>query len=609
MSLKQNISIAFAVFLMVIFWSQCASPGMPQGGPRDVEPPLPLIEAPLNQSTNFSGDRIIIHFDEFIELKDPNSEILISPPLKEKPDYRIRGKSLVVKFNDTLLPNTTYNIFFGESIVDLTENNPLTAYRYVFSTGNRIDSLSIRGNVNKAFNLEPEEDVFVMLYLDNNDTLPFDSLPYHVRPEYLAKTGEDGSFALENLRDLKYKIFAIRDINSNLIYDLPNEEIAFLDSMLIPEYIPVPDTLTQDSLLPDSLEMDTVIRTREIADLIVEDTMDVDTDSMHVNIYNLFMFQEIDSTQKFISAELENNRLLNVIYAFPGKNTGVEVINHNMDTIDWTILEKNPTMDTLKYWINDMPFDTLMLKIIDDTLVFDTVRIVFKAEKTKKGKEKSKDKEKNKDKKKKDDKPTIRSKSNARGGSLDLHRPLRYVFDFPVVQYDFSNWLLIENNEDTLEITPEFADPVKRKLLIWHPWKESTEYKLFFPDSVLFDLTGASNDTVNLEFTTRSLSDYGIISMDFVPDPDCSRYIIQLLSEDEKKKFHEQIVTEPETLVYEYLKPGKYMIKAICDSNGNGKWDTGKYMDKLQPEKVMYFHKVIDLRANWEIEEAWDLSH
>jgi len=231
---KLFIHIAFLAFAALMVFS-CANPVSPSGGPVDKEPPEVLNSEPPNFSVNFDKKIIQIVFNEFVKLNQPNQQVIISPPLKKMPQFKIRGKSVIIDIEETLFENTTYSIFFGNAIVDITEENPLVNYLYVFSTGNQIDSLAIAGEVVNAFNLEPEEDVFVMLHSAKNDTVPADSLPMLVRPLYIARTNEDGQFRLRYLRDEPLKIFALFDLNSNYLYDLPDEEIAFSDSLLLPE--------------------------------------------------------------------------------------------------------------------------------------------------------------------------------------------------------------------------------------------------------------------------------------------------------------------------------------------------------------------------------------
>ncbi len=581
--------VLLTFFLVSII--KCANPVMPSGGLKDTEPPVPVESEPPNFSSGFTGEKIDIKFDEFIQLKDPVNSILISPPVSQKPDYNLRGKSLVIKFAEPLRPNTTYTIFFGNSIVDLNEGNPLENYQFVFSTGETVDSLSIRGIVRNSFNLEPEGEVFLMLYKTDNDTVPADSLPYYVIPYYLTRTNEEGYFELNNLKDTALKIFALRDINKNYLYDLPNEEIAFIDSLLIPEFyvIPEPDTLRTDSIVGDTARQDTIKAESIPADSIVEQLPEG-------TYYDLFLFQEQDSIQKLTDAKLVKEGKILFVFKYPAEKPIIEVLNRDLSDRNWKIEEINEAKDTINYWIIDPAIDTLEFKISDDTLILDTTKIIVRQE------------DKRIRKKDEEAEPEfLKVKNNLEAKKLDLDKPFALFFPYPVKKHDFSEILLIEK-DDTLKPDPLFTDSIKRKVNIHHDWKEETKYEIFFPDSIFTDIRGVSNDSTSIGFTTKSMGDYGIIRVEIITDSInvCNNIIVQLMDKDENIK-RKNIISSTSKINYEYLDPGEYIIKVIFDSNGNGHWDTGDYINKIQPEKVYYFPKSINVRANWEIEEKWKL--
>ncbi len=578
----------FLVVLVMYSTIRCANPVSPSGGPKDILPPVVVETEPANYSVNFAADRISISFDEFIQLKEPGSQILISPPVDEKPDYRLRGKNLVVKFNEPLKDSTTYNIFFGNSIIDLNEGNPLVNYQYVFSTGSVIDSLAIKGQVLNAFDLTAIENVFVMLYADENDTLPIDSLPYFVAPYYVARTGVNGYFELNNLRDHDYMIFALNDINSNYLFDLPNEEIAFLDTLVQPTYYKIErDTISSDTAIIEEQLPDEILDEEIVTDSIISEEI--------VNFIELFLFTETDSTQRLLDASLVANQKLRFVFKFPATVPHFDVLNYDFGDTIWFIEEPNKSGDTIVYWLEAFVPDILDFKVSDDTLVLDTVQIVQKKEDSKKRK-KDKDKEVE----------GIKYKTNLKGTKLDLNKDLILTFSYPVTEFDNKGFQLIEK-EDTLKIEPVFTDGINRKLKIKFPWKEETSYELFFTDSVFTDLLGRSNDSTFIDFKTKALDDYSVIRLNLFPGNICNDYIVQLMDKDQNV-LKENIVSDEAKLVYDYLEPGDYIIKAICDSNGNGTWDSGDYSLKLQPEHVIYYPGIITIRSNWEIEEEWILE-
>ena len=174
-------------FLLMLSFMRCANVVSPSGGPKDTIPPVVLSAIPENQSTNFQGKEIHITFDEYVTLNNPNSNILISPPLEKNPDYKLSGKSLIIKFKEPLKSDATYSMSFGEAIKDLHEGNIFKNYSFVFSTGANIDTLTLEGKLLQAVDHKPSADYLVMLYLDVNDTISLDSLPYLVVRAHLSQ--------------------------------------------------------------------------------------------------------------------------------------------------------------------------------------------------------------------------------------------------------------------------------------------------------------------------------------------------------------------------------------------------------------------------------------
>ena len=224
------------MMILAAFFAGCAKISSPTGGPRDTTPPKVVKMTPENQSVRFHDKQIRIYFDEYVTLNNPTTNVLISPPMAESPQYTLKGKSLVIKFKDTLRANTTYNMVFSDCIRDYHENTPLSYFHYSFSTGDSLDDYTIRGNILDAKSLAPSKDFYVLLYKNTADSMPLTS-----RPDFVTKSGDDGSFLFQNITEGTYKIFALKDINSDLLYNLPNEEIAFLE-----------ETVTAYKALPDS---------------------------------------------------------------------------------------------------------------------------------------------------------------------------------------------------------------------------------------------------------------------------------------------------------------------------------------------------------------------
>lgn len=229
--------------LFFLFLMGCAQISPPSGGPKDNEPPDLVRAVPADRSTNFRAERILLEFDEYIRSNELSRKLVISPPLEEDPETRIKGRTLILELQEELRPNTTYTFNFGDGIEDITEGNARPSFRYVVSTGEHVDSLSFGGRVKNARTREPESGVLVMLYKGNRDSLPIRSNPW-----YFGKTGEKGEVTIPNIAEGDYKVFALGDDNFNYRYDLPGESIGFLkervavkadDSVTSPRTIPL----------------------------------------------------------------------------------------------------------------------------------------------------------------------------------------------------------------------------------------------------------------------------------------------------------------------------------------------------------------------------------
>ena len=592
----------------LLLLTACAVQVAPSGGPKDVTPPEILKSTPPNNSVNYTGDRIIITFDEFVTLKEINTQLVISPPLRETPEFNMRGKNMIIKLNEPLMENATYNFYFGDAIVDITEGNPLSSYNFSLSTGPVLDSLSIKGKLMDAFTNQPIENAFVMLY----DTI-YDSIPYLQRPYYISKTNKTGDFALNNLRDSEYLIFALSDINSNYLYDLPTESIAFADSLIKPAFhgstIKLADRdiqLSPDSISPsDSLKAQLYLITSDSLKIDISDNLSINqpVDSLRIAdslillpalpSYILYQFREADTTQQLLKGSVARNNVISLIFRQPVKAftfRSIEPVYEN----DWSITSYNRSLDTLTVWVRNPLSDSLTVVVADNGVVLDTLylALVSKAKPARGKLAITKPK-------------SLGMRSNIKGSKIRPDSDLVITFDDPVANFNPEKILLFA---DSVQIFPTlvFHDSIQSKAHFKHPWKETSRYRMEVPDSTFISIFGHGNDSTTYKFTTLTEEETGYIRLTIVPDTE-DQYIIQLLDEKEVV-IHEDFIIGETVLEYDFLAVRKYVVKAIQDENGNGKWDTGNYLQRIQPEKVFYFSKELELRANWTIEEEWEIE-
>ena len=561
MAMKRNVGL-FVILMLLL--AGCAKIVTPVGGPKDTTPPKVVKEAPANSSTQFRSKSIKITFNEFVVLNNPSKTVIVSPPLNQNPELEIVGKSVVIKLPDTLRSNTTYSIVLAETIKDYTEGNPLSIYTYSFSTGDHIDSFMIKGKIKDALTLNDAKDVYVFLYERD-----IDSLPYSVRPTYLTKSKSNGEFVFNNIKPGKYKLFALNDINSNLIYDLPNESIAFSDT-LVEAYAPIQDSTTENKNLS---------RRGGTED---------------ANLLKLALFTERDSNQvlqKYINTT-EN------IYVFPYKTDFssfsarflggqdldyFQVISQSLDSVYWYL--KTPITDTALY------------EFTVDQHHVDTVRISpFK---------KSKQGGANRSRKA-NDKVTLKVNVS---NKENIFKPLTLHFSYPVkpCTFDIRICKLLRSGNDTIVKTYTLPDTFLLSFPIDYPFEEKLPYSIFIRDSVFYGYNGTTNDSINVRFTTKTEKDYGNLQINYsIGDHSC-QYLVYLLN-NKGGVLQQDIISRERTINYNHLEPGNYKIRVVKDRNNNGRWDTGNYREKIQPEEIFFFDKPINIRGYWDIEEDFELN-
>ena len=574
---------------MAFLFQRCANAVAPTGGPKDTTPPMVVQAVPENNSTNFVGTKIEITFDEYITLENANQNVLISPPLTEKPDIKLKNKTVVVKFKETLAANTTYTINFGSAIKDLHEGNPFKDYVYSFSTGDHIDTLSIAGKVRNAEDKKPVENVYVSLYAADRENL--DSLPLSIAPNYITKTDKEGNFSLNGLADKKYLVFALKDVNSNLYFDQPNEEVAFLDSLVAASY---PQTLmpkVMDTMAVDSTAM-------KVDSVAVGPTASRVFDQNALNL-TLYMFAEVDSTQMLLEKKLIEEGLLRFVFRHPAKDAVVMTPEMLPDTFNLVTLH-SPNYDTVQWYFSPNVKDSLWVQVKYDTVINDSTRYSLKFKEPGGSRRRKREAEK------------LKVTNNLVGrGALIQGRDLVLKFSEPIVSYAMRDSAIFKC--DTLlyydRLAFEKADDDGLKYRLTTPFSADSSYSFEVPDSVFWGIRGRTNDRIKVDFHAFKDDEYGNIYITVMPPEGLKQVIVQLTDES-GKVLKQEIVTKKEEVMFDYLMPAKYKLRAILDADGNGKWSTGNYHWRTLPETILEYKDVLEIRAGWDIdlEEAWELK-
>ena len=549
-SKQKHLIFCLGLLLTAFLAQRCANAVAPTGGPKDTTPPVVVAAVPENQSTHFIGKKIEITFDEFITLENANQNVMISPPLKEKLDIKLKNKTVVVKFKENLVPNTTYTINFGSAIKDLHEGNPFKDYVYSFSTGDHIDTLSITGKVVDAETMKPIENVYVGLYAADRDNL--DSLPMTTAPNYISKTDKEGQFSLNGLADKSYRVFALKDANANLYFDLANEASAFLDMLVTP---------SDSTLKPITLRM----------------------------------FTEVDSTQVLLEKKLIEEGLLRFVFRHPAKDAVIMTPEMLPDTFN-LVTTHSAAYDTVWWYFTPNVKDSLWVQVKYDTVINDSSRYSLKF----------------KDKKGRNKKPEpLKVKNNLIGrGALVHDDTLTLTFSEPIVRYAMRDSAVFKCDTlvfyDTLAFEP--ADEQGMKYRLVNPVAADVSYHIEIPDSVFFGIRNRTNEAIKLDFHVVNDDEYGNIYITVMPPKGMKQVVVQLTNES-GKVVKEQVITKNSEVMFDYLMPAKYKLRAILDADGNGKWSTGNYHRHTLPETIIDYINVLDLKAGWDIDlsDPWEL--
>ena len=581
-----------ALLLTAFLAQRCANEVAPTGGPKDSTPPKVVEAVPENHSTGFGGKKIEITFDEYVTLENANQNVLISPPLSEKPDIRLKNKTVVIKFKENLAANTTYTINFGSAIKDLHEGNLFKDYIYSFSTGDHIDTLGIAGKVLKAEDKKPAEDVYVSLYAADRENL--DSLPMTIAPNYITKTDKEGNFRFTGLADNKYLIFALNDVNANLYFDLPNEEVAFLDTLVQASCLQKPAPPVIDSIAMDSLAMQ-IDSLENLLDSVAFETKAATMYNQNALNLTLYMFTEVDSTQVLLEKKLIEEGLLRFVFRHPAKDAVVMTPETLPDSFNLVTLH-SPNYDTIKWYFTPNVKDSLWVQVKYDTVINDSTRysLKFKDKKTRNKKSE-----------------TLKVSDNLLGkGGLIPGEGLVLSFSEPIVHYEMRDSAIFKH--DTLiyydKLAFEKADEHGLQYRLVTPFSTDSIYSFEIPDSVFFGIRGRTNERIKAGFHVLKDDEYGNIYITVIPPKGMKQVVIQLIDENGKVQ-QQETITQKQEVMFEYLMPAKYKLRALLDADGNGKWSTGNYHRHSLPETIIEYKDVLELRAGWDIDldEPWEL--
>lgn len=604
---------AAATTLVAALCLGCASVGTPDGGRFDDIPPVFTGSTPDRNATDVRPKSVILEFNEIIKIENAAEKVVVSPPMVEPPDIIVNNRRINVKFNDSLRANTTYSIDFADAIVDNNEGNPLGDFCFNFSTGEQLDTLEMSGYVLEASNLEPVKGIMVGIYSDTEDSA-FVTKPF----ERISRTDSEGHFVIRGVGPGRYRIFALRDMDQNYFFSQKSEMLAWNDSLVIPdsEQRYRDDTVRNAKGEVDSIRL--VRYTRFMPDDIV-----------------LRAFTEKPVMQYLSERNRKTHEKFSLTFAIP-LDTLPTIKGLNFDEEGAFMIERSIGNDTLIYWMHDTLLyymDTLRFSltypVLDSAgIVVDQIdtlslfpqklraRVLEDAARAAEEEARERDRELRRLERQGDTlgierlfRPKIKYLNTDIRNISDVDKILTIEFKEPVLPFIPDSVIHLSHKADSIyepmRIVLQQDTCNIRLFRLYAEWRPDQEYKLEIDSAGIRSIYGLPNRPVEEILRFKGTDQYSTLTVNVAhPKPG---YTVQLYTGKDKVVRTQKL--DSYASVFYFLNPGKYYVRMFNDANGNGKWDTGDYASKQQPEEMYYLNKVFDLKQNWDHEtESWDVT-
>lgn len=582
--------VVLGIFLPLMFVHSCANTTQaPTGGKKDTIPPVIINIKPYPGTTNVTtkGTKLYFEFNEYVTLKQPKN-ILLSPPQQKPVKAKLKGRGVVITFEEDLLPNTTYTISFVDAIADNNEGNMFPGYTYVFSTGDQIDSMMITGTVQDCNTLKPVKGATVLLYKNHADSAVMLERPYAV-----TLTDDWGYFVLPFIQDTLYRLYAIKDDTGNNIYDPDVDLIAFADSAVRP-------VMKSIDTIPEMLKYD------------MKDTLScLERRSEHT----MRLFREKPGKQ-FLKNKVRTGDYSAYI-TFQAPNAWIDSIWVRGYKPDQVISEFNILQDSLLIWLNARrPAPDTMHVFVNYRKTDSLGRLKPEVEHLKLIEENKSKKPKTRRDIKHEDTICV-YKLNAVPETVEQNG-FELTFDLPIINEGFDSlkfrYLNPRRKEFTGSVTVERDSLDLRRYIIRPKDKLMTgyEYYLKLPAHKFQDIRGFWNDSTEVKVTlptdeTLSTLNTSMTGVD-------RKIIVDLLGEKRDKVLRSYVIDKDCVLSFPYIKEGKYSIRITDDGNRNSIVDTGNLLEHRQPERVMFVKfntkdaEYLDIPPSSEIEQTIDVQ-
>ena len=607
-------TIGFIGVIMLL--ASCAKMGAPDGGWYDEDPPKVLGAFPANGATNVNSKKITIYFDEYVKLDNPSEKVVVSPPQLEQPEIKEQGRSIVVKLQDDLKPNTTYTIDFSDAISDNSEGNPLGNFTYTFSTGNAIDTLEIAGHVLNAENLEPIKGIHVGLYdigsVSDTDSETFkatDTLLLKVPMLRVSSTDEKGHFVIKGVSESRYRVFALQDMDGDYRFTQKAEKLAFNREIVVPTCKP---DIRQDTLWRDSLHILNINRvgyTHFLPDDIT-----------------LTAFQEKQTDRALLKATRQQADNFMVFFSY-GNAELPKIKGLNFDETNAFVVEPSVNQDTITYWLRDTALvnqDTLQLEmqyLATDTLGVlhqntDTLELISRqpyAKRMKQMKEAEEKWSKQQERRKKRGEsfetvmPVVALEPDYYvPSSLDPDQNLLIKMKSPIQTADTAAIHLYTKVDTLWQPARYLLSEQTGHPRVWQligEWQPGAEYSLEIDSAAFVDIYGKASKAYKQGFKVKTPDEFSTVIFTLTGMED-KHVVVQLLNNNDAVV--KEVETQNGVATLYYVKPGTYFARLFVDENDNGIWDTGNYAEQKQAEAVYYYPESFECKAKWDVQQTWN---
>ena len=582
--------IVVCACLLPLFFPSCANTTQaPSGGKKDTIPPYIIDIKPLPRTVDVpvKGVTFEFVFNEYVTIKTP-ANIFLSPPQQRPPKSRLRGRSLLVSFEEPLEPNTTYTLSFTDAIADANEGNMFAGYTYVFSTGSQIDTMMMTGTVVDCNTLAPVKGATVLLHKDHGDSAIFNRRPYAA-----VKTDDWGFFALPFIQDTLYRLYAIRDADQDNRYNPETETVAFIDSLIRP--VMVAGDTVREMLKYDMLDTLRCLARR--------------------SEHELKLFREKPSRQFIVNKVRTAERSAYLTFQAPGAwidslwirgyqaNQVITQFNIEQDSLEIWINSRRAAPDTMRIFVNYRKTDSLGRLVPTQEVV------------------------------------RLPMPNDKRTYSKSLRRNIRHedttcVFSFkaepenveqngfelefrnPIIseQFDSVDFRVINTRqrESRADFTVE-QDSLNLRRYILRP-KEAMmpgyEYTMKLPYRAFRDVNGFYSDSSQVKVSLPS--DETLSTLELELSGVDRKIIVDLLGEKRDRVLRSYVTATDGTLRFPYLKAGRYSIRITEDGNRNSIVDTGSLLEHRQPETVVFLQlsgsPYLDIPASAELVQPVDVG-